>query len=86
MEIQVAQLLALQEAIVDKIPLEQMAAFAARLPEWLAAHAPDVIAKLEHSGEMDAASRAALKNAIQSLANEFTAGQEEGNVQTGLPV
>jgi hypothetical protein len=56
-----------------------MAAFAARLPEWLAAHAPDVIAKLEHSGEMDAASRAALKNAIQSLANEFTAGQEEGN-------
>ena len=83
MEIQVAQLLALQEAIVDEIPLEQVAAFAVRLPEWLAAHAPDVIAKLEHSGELDAAGRAALKSAMQSLATELTAGQKEGNAQTG---
>ncbi len=83
MVIQVAQLLALQEAIVDRIPLEQMAAFAARLPEWLAAHAHDAIAKLEHSGELDAPGRAALKEAIQSLANELTAGQKEEKTQIG---
>jgi F0F1-type ATP synthase alpha subunit len=86
MQIQVAQLLALQEAIVDKIPLEQLAQFAARLPEWLAAHALDAIAKLERSGELDAAGRAALKDAIQSLANQLTLGQEDGKAQPSPPV
>jgi len=86
MGIQVAQLLALQEAIVDQIPVEQMAAFAARLPEWLAAHAPGAIAKLERSGELDAAGSAALKDAIQSLAGEMTAGQQEEKAQPSPPV
>jgi F-type H+-transporting ATPase subunit alpha len=82
MELQVAQLLALQEAIVDQIPVERMAAFAARLPEWLAAHASGAIANLERSGELDSADRAALKDAVQSLASELAAGQEQVAAQS----
>ncbi|HEY2108070.1 MAG TPA: F0F1 ATP synthase subunit alpha [Candidatus Binataceae bacterium] len=72
MEIQVAQLLALQEEITDGIALEQVAPFAARLPEWLAAHAPEAIARLVRSGEMDQSTRAALTDAIRSLATQIS--------------
>jgi F-type H+/Na+-transporting ATPase subunit alpha len=53
MEIQVAQLLALQEQIVDRVALEQVPGLAARLPEWLVAHAGETIARLRQTGELD---------------------------------
>jgi F-type H+/Na+-transporting ATPase subunit alpha len=75
MEIQVAQLLALQEEIVDGIALEQVAPFAARLPQWLAAHASEAIASLVRSGDLDPSTRAALTDAIGSLATQISGQQ-----------
>jgi F-type H+/Na+-transporting ATPase subunit alpha len=71
MEVQVAQLLALHEGVVDGIALEQIAPFAARMPEWLAAHATDAIARLQQSGDLKEEDRAAIKAAVQSLASEL---------------
>ena len=74
MEIQVAQLLALQERLVDQIPLDQMAPFAARLPEWLAAHAGEAIAQVERNGDLTQSDRASLLEAMKSLAAEMAGG------------
>jgi F-type H+-transporting ATPase subunit alpha len=75
MEIQVAQLLALEQAIVDRIAIEQVAEFSERLPQWLVAHACDAIAKLIESGELDDAIRSALTGAMQLLADEIAGGE-----------
>jgi F-type H+/Na+-transporting ATPase subunit alpha len=77
MDLQVAQLLALKEQIVDRIALEQVPAFTERLPQWLAAHASDAIAKLVKSGELDDAIRSALTQAMGMLAEEM-AGEKPG--------
>ena len=76
METQVAQLLALKEEIVDRVALDQVPAFAARLPQWLAAHAPEAVAKLVKSGELDESVQSELIAAIQSLASEMSGGEQ----------
>lgn len=63
-----ALLLALEEGILDRLDLDQVREFAARLPEWLAGHAARAAATIEESGEMDDDARAALKDAATSLA------------------
>lgn len=78
MEIQVAQLLALKEEIVDRVALEQVSAFAARLPQWFAAHAPEAVAKLVQSGELDQAVRSALIGAMELLVAETPGADEAG--------
>jgi F-type H+-transporting ATPase subunit alpha len=76
MEIQVAQLLSLKEEIIDRIAPEQVAAFTERLPQWLAAHASDAVAKLVKSGELDESGHSAFIQAMESLAAEMSEAKE----------
>jgi F-type H+-transporting ATPase subunit alpha len=72
MEVQVGQLLALKNEIVDRIALEQVPAFAARLPQWLDAHAGQAVRKLVKTGELDESVTAAIVQAMDSLAGELS--------------
>jgi len=71
-EVQTAQLLALKQEIVDRIAVEQMPAFLARLPQWLAAHAPQAVMTIRKTGELGEDAKAALIAAMQSLAGELS--------------
>jgi F-type H+-transporting ATPase subunit alpha len=76
MEVQVAQLLALKQEIVDRVPLEQVPAFVAHLPQWLNAHAAEAMNKIKQIGELDDSARCALIAAMQSLAEQL-AGEHQ---------
>ncbi len=75
LQVQIAQLLALKENIVDRVALERMPAFIARLPQWLSAQAAGAAETLVRRGELDQSIAAAFVAAIDSLAAEIT---EEG--------
>ncbi len=85
MQLQVAQLLALKEEIVDRVALEQVPAFTARLPQWLAAHAPEAIARLVKSGDLEETVSSALIAAMQLLAGEMSGGEKFGESGPSSP-
>jgi F-type H+-transporting ATPase subunit alpha len=65
---EVALVLALQEGLLDPLPLERIADFRAQLPAWLDRSAPKMVEALGHSGELDDAARDELKNVLAALA------------------
>jgi F0F1-type ATP synthase alpha subunit len=67
----VAQLLALSEGILDRVPLERIPALKARLGAWLAERTPAALARVESTGKLDDETRAALLAPIGDLAASF---------------
>jgi F-type H+/Na+-transporting ATPase subunit alpha len=65
--LQVALLLALAEGLLDDLPLERVAAFRARLPDWLAERVAAPSHRIDESGALDDATRAALLAALRDL-------------------
>lgn len=61
--VQVAELLALSEGVLDSLPLDRIATFKARLPSWLDARVPAALNRIEKTGELDEDSRSALGSA-----------------------
>ncbi len=76
-EIQVAQLLALQQGIVDRVPLAQVPAFIARLPDCLTAQAGEAAARIRQSGELEESAQSALIEAMSALAAELAVEPKE---------
>lgn len=66
--VQVAELLALSEGVLDSLPLDRIATFKARLPSWLDARVPAALNRIEKTGELDEDSRSALLGALRDLA------------------
>ncbi|MEK0083943.1 F0F1 ATP synthase subunit alpha [Benzoatithermus flavus] len=65
---EVALVLAVQEGLLDSLPVEQVAAFATALPGWLDAEAGSVAQALERTGELPPADRTVLIEALRRLA------------------
>ncbi len=65
---EVALLLALQDGLLDALPLEKLDAFRGELPGWLDRSAGPVVAAIDASGHIDDAGRAALKASLSALA------------------
>ena len=75
---QVAQLLALSEGILDRVPLERLAALKARLGAWLTERAPAALARVESTGKLDDETRAALLAPIGDLAASYRQAEGHG--------
>jgi F-type H+/Na+-transporting ATPase subunit alpha len=65
---EVALVLALQNGLLDRAPLEQIGKFRAELPGWLDRTAAPVVDKIERSGSIDDTQTAQLKDAVSALA------------------
>jgi F-type H+/Na+-transporting ATPase subunit alpha len=74
MPLQVALLLALDERVLDDLPLEAVAAFRARLPEWLAERAAEAVRRIDTGGALDDDLRARLLDALRALAAAVAGG------------
>jgi F-type H+-transporting ATPase subunit alpha len=68
MPLQVALLLALDERLLDELPLEAVAAFRERLADWLAEHAAGAWRRIEAAAMLDDDLRASLLAALRALA------------------
>jgi F-type H+-transporting ATPase subunit alpha len=77
--VQVAQLLALSEGILDRIPLERVPDFKARLGSCLAQRASAALARVEGTGKLEDESRGALLAALADVAASLsTPGEGHG--------
>ena len=64
---QAALALALSAGLFDDGPASAIPAIRAALPEWLDAHAPEIVKPIEAGGDIDDAQRAALLAAVRGL-------------------
>ena len=62
-----AELLALQEGLLDALPLDQVEAFKDQLPVWLSERCPDAMDRVERERRLESADRGALRDAIAAL-------------------
>jgi F-type H+-transporting ATPase subunit alpha len=69
--VQLAQLLALSEGILDRVPLERIPSLKAQLAAWLAAQAPSYLDRVESTGSLDGDARTALVAALEALAGSI---------------
>ncbi len=67
---QVALLAALEDGVLDALPLAQLVTLRQRLPVWLDGHAAAAVALVQQQGRLDAAARLALVEAVRSLAGQ----------------
>jgi F0F1-type ATP synthase alpha subunit len=74
---QVALLCALNDGILDGVPLERIDAFHAGLHAYLAEHCPDVAALDDASKPLVEESRARLNSALAALARSVVAATPE---------
>jgi F-type H+-transporting ATPase subunit alpha len=69
---EVALVLALQEGLLDRLSLEQVAAFRAELPSWLDHSARAIVDEIERSGHLDDQNRAGLHTSLTVLVERLT--------------
>ncbi len=65
---EIALLLALQNGILDAVPVEAVAQFRDRLPDWLAEHSDAVAKTIDGTGTLDEPGRVVLLRALEELA------------------
>jgi F-type H+-transporting ATPase subunit alpha len=75
---EVALVLAAQAGLLDPVPVDEVAAFAAALPGWLDAEAADLADEVERTGELPPPTRAALVEALRRLAGRFAPAKGGG--------
>ena len=68
---EIALVTALQTGLIDRIALDDIAAFRSALPAWLRREAREVVAAVERTGELDAQQQAAMTAALTRLAARF---------------
>jgi len=68
---EIALIVALQEGLLDQVPLEAMPELRRELPRWLDHEAPLAVAAIARAGELDARARTALLSALSSLVSSF---------------
>jgi F-type H+/Na+-transporting ATPase subunit alpha len=68
---EVALVLALQEGLLDPLPLDHIAQFRTRLPGWLDRNASKLIEALQASGALDDTARAELKRTLAALVSQI---------------
>ena len=61
-------MLALQNGILDAVPVEAVAQFRDRLPDWLAEHSDAVAKTIDGTGTLDEPGRVVLLRALEKLA------------------
>jgi F-type H+-transporting ATPase subunit alpha len=64
---EVALVLAVQGGLLDRLPLDDLAVFRARLPAWLDRSVPKVVETLARNGRLDDAGHTELKKALTEL-------------------
>jgi F-type H+-transporting ATPase subunit alpha len=65
--LQIALLFALAAGLLDQLAPEQVAEFKTKLPDWLAEHAAATVHRIEQTGQLDEATRAALLSTLRDL-------------------
>ncbi|WP_293451595.1 F0F1 ATP synthase subunit alpha [Phenylobacterium sp.] len=65
---EVAELFALQEGLLDALPLDRIDAFRAQTPGWLEAHCGPLMTRIETERRLDPAARDELKDSLTRLA------------------
>jgi F-type H+-transporting ATPase subunit alpha len=68
---EVALVTALQNGILDRIPLEAIGQFRAELPAWLDRSAKDILDAVERTGKLDDAQSARFAGALMALAAQI---------------
>ena len=68
---EVALMLALQSGLLDRLPLETIETFRARLPNWLDRTAPKIVDDLARSGKLDDQANSQLKKALSDLVSQL---------------
>jgi F-type H+/Na+-transporting ATPase subunit alpha len=64
---QVALLLALNEGMLDSVPLTKVAELRERLPQWLGERGAAVVGRIRTTGELDDSARLALRSLLAEL-------------------
>jgi F-type H+-transporting ATPase subunit alpha len=67
LSVQVALLLALSEGLLDELEPEQLAELRNRLPGWLTEHVTAAAHRVDQTGQLDEATKAALLGACRDL-------------------
>ncbi len=70
---QVALLLALNEGMLDTVPLEKLAGFHAVLAQWLDENDPGLLGRIKSTGVLDEVARTALRKLLAGLMAKVTA-------------
>ena len=69
--LEAAELLALQEGLLDALPLDRGEAFKDQLPVWLSERCRDVLDRVERERRLEAADRNALREVIAALVEQL---------------
>ncbi len=69
---QVALLVAIDDRLLDHLPLDKVRELQAQIGAWLNEHAPEPMRQINTSGELEAGTRGALVTAIRELVQHLT--------------
>jgi F-type H+-transporting ATPase subunit alpha len=72
---QVALLLALDERLLDQLPLEKVSMLQSKLGAWLSERAPEPVRQINATGALEADTRTALVAATKELIEQLIAGE-----------
>jgi F-type H+-transporting ATPase subunit alpha len=72
---QVALLLALDERLLDQLPLEKVSMLQSKLGAWLSERVPEPVRQINASGALEAGTRAALVAATRELVEQLKAAE-----------
>jgi len=75
---EVALLVALQDGILDRLPVEKIKTFRAQMPRWLDQNAGAIVEAIRDSGKIDEAGRAELVSALGQFANQVAPTNASG--------
>jgi F-type H+/Na+-transporting ATPase subunit alpha len=73
---QVALLLALNEGMLDSLPVKKLSGFHALLAQWLDENGPDVLGRIKATGMLDESGRTALRTLIAQLIARISTAPE----------
>jgi F-type H+-transporting ATPase subunit alpha len=83
---EVALMLAVQEGVLDPLPLAEVAAFRSALPALLDKIAPETLSALTDTGDLNDTVRKRLMEALTDLATSLADGEMEATPDTAAPV
>jgi F-type H+/Na+-transporting ATPase subunit alpha len=74
---EVGLVLALQNGLLDRVPLDRIAAYRSRLGPWLDRRAQNAVSRIERTGQVDDATRSMLVAELTALAADVTPVQSD---------
>jgi F-type H+-transporting ATPase subunit alpha len=73
---QVALLVAIEAKLIDRLPLDKVAALRTAIGEWLSTQGTELGRRINATGDLDASGRAALTAAIAELVQQLTSNSD----------